>query len=122
MYLNAREISVSWKVRGQPRICGRNGKGYTYEFKPADLRVFHEVPAEVKIVHHLIEESKRMAGGRIHAEERNNIRVRKLGGYPDLLKEPLGMVLVLSQPRELGDLQCRPQLDQILETSSIGET
>ena len=122
MYLSAREISVSWKVRGQPRICGRNGKGYTYEFQPADLRVFHEVPAEVKIVHHLIEESKRMARGRIYAEERNNIWVRKSGGYPDLLKEPLGMVLVLPQPRELGNLQYRPQLDQILEMSSIGET
>ena len=44
---------------------------------------------EIKAVHHIVEESEWVVGGGVHADEWDDIRVRKLIGYLDLLEEPL---------------------------------
>ena len=47
----------------------------TYEFQPAYVRMISEIPAEVKLAHHRVNQGKRMTRGRINADERNDIGV-----------------------------------------------
>ena len=71
----------------------------TYEFQPAYVRMTSEIFAEVEFAHHSVKQSKRMTGGRIDTDERNDVGVRELAGGPGLLEESLGGTLsALFQP------------------------
>ena len=96
----------------------------TYNFQSACVRMISEISAEVKLAHHFVNKGKRMTEGRIDADERNNIGVRKFAGGPGLLEESLGVrYSVLFQSRSwASNLQSRSQRDQILGKNSTKET
>jgi len=97
----------------------------TYKFQPAYVRMISEVSAEVKLAHHPVKQGKRMTGGRIHADEGNDIGMRELAGGPGLLEESLGerCQYCFNRVDHMGKhLQFRPQRDQILGKSRAEET
>ena len=73
----------------RPEVYDQHSKDHAYESQPADVRVTRQISAEVKVVHHLVNESKLVTEGRIRAEERDDIRIRKSTRYLGLLEKPL---------------------------------
>ena len=57
------------------RACRYKGKSSAYKFQLADVWVFHQVLANVKVIHHFVNESKRVEGSRVYADERYDIGV-----------------------------------------------
>lgn len=60
----------------------------TYKFQSADVRMIHQVSAEVAF-HHLVKEGEWVIRGRINTDEWDDVRVRKLVGCPSFLEKPL---------------------------------
>lgn len=109
------------RKRSVRQDLGRYSKNRAYKFQPANARAIHQVLTEVKIIHHRIEESKRVAWCRIDTEERDDIRVRELTRRPGLLEEPLRVPVSTASTARTGyDSRCRPLLDQTPGSSNSG--
>ena len=84
---NAREIPANCESRkwgaGQGLVTGDIVRiAPTYMFQPAYFRMISKVSAEVKLIHLWVKEGKRMAGGRIDSDEKEQYLDARVGWRP----------------------------------------